>query len=342
MILFDISELHIEISSRCVLKCPRCPRTELSKELKDVLNTDYSLTDFKRIFTPLVLDKVERILFCGDKGDPIYAKDFLQIVQYIKEYKPNLRISITTNGSYKSSSWWTELGESLSPLDTITFSVDGLNSTKNNMYRVNSDMLSIIDGMIAISKISEHKRPFMVWSTIRFRFNQDDIQKNKFVFRAKELNFDRWQLVESTKVGSIDQQYLDENGYDHLEPININKASSLKVYKKRSHSLSKRKEHVNYIREAEKNKLNGKDRPWQSCLRKEQIPMIDVDGKFYPCAWFNSGYIPNAFVEKYANEINIRKNGFESVINNSCWKELETQWLMAPLEICKLKCYKNA
>ena len=90
MILFDISELHIEISSRCVLKCPRCPRTELSKELKDVLNTDYSLTDFKRIFTPLVLDKVERILFCGDKGDPIYAKDFLQIVQYIKEYKPNL------------------------------------------------------------------------------------------------------------------------------------------------------------------------------------------------------------------------------------------------------------
>jgi MoaA/NifB/PqqE/SkfB family radical SAM enzyme len=335
--LFSYSELHIEISSRCVLKCPRCPRTELSEKLRDVLNTDYSLSEFSAIFTPEILIDVKRILFCGDKGDPIYTREFLEIIKYIKQTKQSIRISITTNGSYKSEVWWTELGELLEPHDTITFSVDGWDQKSNNLYRINNNFESILLGIATLSKLPDTQRPFIKWSTVSFRFNQNNEQRILDLIKVQGLKVDIFQLVKSTKIGSIDQNYLDKNGMDELEPISINNAQPLKVYdKSESTRLSKRREDIPWER------VIPVGNPWQGCLRGEQIPFIDVDGKFYPCAWFNSGYMPNDFVEKYADEINIRKNGLLAVINHPCWGELESRWLLAPLEICKLKCYKHA
>ena len=78
--LFNPAQLHIELSSKCTLKCPRCPRTELNP---DSINREISLVEFQRAFSPELLKEVQEILFCGDIGDPIYAKDFLKIVKYI-------------------------------------------------------------------------------------------------------------------------------------------------------------------------------------------------------------------------------------------------------------------
>src|SRR6056300_547159 len=96
---------HIEPSSKCSLKCPRCPRTEMpdtpwsQKEL--------SLNEFKRAFTPdFISEYVQRFTMCGDVGDPIYCKDYLQIVEYIKTVKPNCHVYTITNGSYKTVTWW--------------------------------------------------------------------------------------------------------------------------------------------------------------------------------------------------------------------------------------------
>ena len=64
---------HIEISSKCTLKCPRCARSEVPDTL---LNTELSLEFFKTNFTADFIEtNVEKITFCGDDGDPIYAHD---------------------------------------------------------------------------------------------------------------------------------------------------------------------------------------------------------------------------------------------------------------------------
>ena len=76
--LFNYQNIHIELSSKCVLKCPRCPRTEL---LLDTLNQEVSLEEFKVGFPISTLSKIKHILFCGDIGDPIYATEFLEIVE---------------------------------------------------------------------------------------------------------------------------------------------------------------------------------------------------------------------------------------------------------------------
>ena len=46
--LLNHNRIHIEISSKCTLKCPRCPRTELKPEL---VNREISLLEFQRAFT---------------------------------------------------------------------------------------------------------------------------------------------------------------------------------------------------------------------------------------------------------------------------------------------------
>lgn len=89
---------HIEISSKCTLKCPRCPRLEVADGL---INTELELEFFKSNFTEqFIHDNVEKITFCGDDGDPIYARDSISVIEYIKGIKP-VKFSIVTNGSYK-------------------------------------------------------------------------------------------------------------------------------------------------------------------------------------------------------------------------------------------------
>ena len=108
---------HIEISSKCTLKCPRCPRQEVPDTL---VSTELKLDFFKQNFPAFfILEHVEKLTFCGDDGDPIYAHDFIEVIQYFKSIKPSIAIVIVTNGSYKNEDWWTRLAELLDEQDQI-------------------------------------------------------------------------------------------------------------------------------------------------------------------------------------------------------------------------------
>jgi MoaA/NifB/PqqE/SkfB family radical SAM enzyme len=56
--LLSHKRIHIELSSKCTLKCPRCPRTELNP---DNLNREISLLEFQRAFSPDLLKEIQEI-----------------------------------------------------------------------------------------------------------------------------------------------------------------------------------------------------------------------------------------------------------------------------------------
>ena len=60
---------HIEPSSKCSLRCPRCPR----QEHPDIswMQKEISLAEFKRVFTHDMLEQTQRFTMCGDVGDPM-------------------------------------------------------------------------------------------------------------------------------------------------------------------------------------------------------------------------------------------------------------------------------
>ena len=317
--LFSTQEIHIEISSKCTLKCPRCPRTELSP---DGLNGEFSLLDFQRSFPVSTLTNIKRLIFCGDIGDPIYATEFLDIIQYIKN-SSSTQIVIITNGSYKKTHWWTSLGALLTAKDVIRFSVDGWDNASNNLYRVNSNFESIIEGIKAVRASSECR---IIWSTIYFQFNENKIEEIRAL--AESLGCDEFQTVQSTK---FDGRYLVD-GVDRLKPVNMTNVSKSPVYQTTRYPLNDKQIHAII-----------KDNPvschsWAKCLQWQKEMFINVDGLVFPCPWFNAGYQENKFVQKHKDKLNVKLRSLDDVLNDPIWDEFVSMLETSPLEVCKIKC----
>lgn len=206
---FPVWHWHIENSSICSLRCPRCPRAEIPETL---VQTSLGLDFFKKNFNPQFLQNVWQISFCGDDGDPIYGKEFLEVVEYLKTTKPNLSLRIVTNGSHRNEAWWKKLAINLNQYDEIHFSIDGWNQVSNEKYRVNSDWNSI---ETAVKTVRENSTAIMAWAAIAFKFNQYDIMIMKDL--ATAWKFDVFQLTNSTKFGSKYPNY-NTDGSDELEP----------------------------------------------------------------------------------------------------------------------------
>jgi MoaA/NifB/PqqE/SkfB family radical SAM enzyme len=301
-----------------MLKCPRCPRTELNL---DSLNQEVSLNNFKSGFPIDFLTQVEKFLFCGDIGDPIYATEFLEIVEYIRT-NSNVQLHIVTNGSYKKPDWWKQLGQLLDHNDMVTFSVDGWDNISNNQYRVNSNFDSILAG---ISSLRSSSNCSIVWSMIYFLFNQDKVNDMKKL--AASLGCNRFQTVKSSKFG---ERYQQEN-VDLLKP-NSKFVAAGSMYETAIEVLNQ-DQHQN-TPQLTPLQLHA----WAKCLRWEKELFINVDGYVFPCPWFNSGYLKNDFFEQHKNQLNIKTRALKEILEDTLWNDLYTKFESNPLEICQLKC----
>ena len=183
--------LHVEATSRCTLACPRCERTVFMEKFgkKNFRIADLCIEDFSK-FIDIPIDSIN---FCGNIGDPIYHKDFLELIFVSKAKSKSLYI--TTNGSRKSKDWWQQLVSLLDNTDTVVFSIDGTPENFTN-YRINGDWDSIktaIDVCVA-SKVET------IWKYIPFKFNENDIDSVKIFSEQLGINqfrvqySDRWLL----------------------------------------------------------------------------------------------------------------------------------------------------
>jgi MoaA/NifB/PqqE/SkfB family radical SAM enzyme len=317
--LLNYRTVHLELSSKCVLKCPRCPRTELNL---DRLNQEITLADFKSGFPVDVLNQIEHFIFCGDIGDPIYATEFLEIVEYIKQHS-STRLRIITNGSYKKADWWQRLGQLLDHNDRVTFSVDGWDNESNNRYRVNSDFDSIVLG---IKTLRESSECVIQWSAIYFAFNQDKITHMREF--ATSLGCNQFETVKSSK---FDGRYL-LGEVDPLKPASELVANTL-IYETNVEILNSSK----YMPIVPATPV--RPHPWAKCLNYKKDLFIGVDGVVAPCPWFNNGYQDNGFINTYRDQLSIHNRSFLEIINDTAlWQKLIDSFDTNPLEICKLKC----
>ncbi len=316
--LLNPSILHIELTSRCVLKCPRCPRTELDL---DYLNQEISINEFQRIFPVEALTLVKRMIFCGHTGDPIYANSLIPVVEYVKT-NSNAEIIIITNGSYRKTEFWQELGGLLTKNDMVVFSVDGWDQSSNSLYRVNCDFESITNGIQTLRQSSGCK---IKWSTIYFRFNQDQIAKIKKL--ARQLGCDFFECVRSSK---FDGSY-SVNGVDDLKPMDDRIASTL-LYERDITMLTKTTLPVPII--------NAKqEHQWARCANHLKDIFLDVRGLILPCPWFTGDYQQNAFLDQYRDRLSVHRRNFLDILNDQdLWNALRRSWDEDPVPICQLKC----
>jgi MoaA/NifB/PqqE/SkfB family radical SAM enzyme len=320
---------HIELSSICTLKCPRCPRVELPESL---LNEQLTLDFFKKQIGANIIKQIKKITFCGNDGDPIYCNDFIPIVQWIKKVNPTICIVIITNGSYKKTAWWEELAHTLTKHDEIHWSIDGWDQLSNKQYRINSDWDSIMNGIKTFAHFN--KSSYKVWAAIAFRFNE--CAMNDMENLAKENLFDCFQLTHSTKFGS---KY--PGVYGILDPLEPSKdfIPSGHRFKRLCTAISNKERFSDTIKllyeEIHKTLADPK-----LCFIGNKGLFLNSHGEFYPCCWVATRYEHNAkWTNRGKEKFNLHNRTCSEILSDSFWTG---EFMKFDNLECKTKCVKDS
>ena len=321
---------HFEVSGKSTLKCPRCPRNDTAPV--PWINKELDLEFFKKTLSPdLLKNTVKRVTMCGDIGDPIYASEFLDIVQYIKQHNPKIHVYTITNGSYRKPDWWKKFAAISNEYDTVNFSVDGYDNQSNNLYRVGSNWESIMTGMDIMCKESS---AFVYWATILFSFNQN--HTDRILTQAKDMGCDGVQFTYSTKFGS---KYGEAYGgtADPLEPRD-EFVSQTHRYERELISTSNRlplnKSYIDHNKQKYteiKQKHNSFVTPM--CSIGNRGLYVSADGVLHPCSWVSFPYVSmstdrktinfkDSFHQTYRDQLDLTQHNLYDVLDNDIWAKL--------------------
>jgi hypothetical protein len=190
---------------------------------------DWSIDQFRNIFTLDVLAQVKEINFCGDFGDPIINNDLIDMCQYLKS-NSTVSVQIHTNGSARSASWWGSLAKALPQNHRIEFAIDGLADT-HSLYRIGTDYNTIIRNAQAFMSAGGIAK----WMYIKFKHNEHQVDTARKL--AKELGFKSFDVKTSKRFGKkfpvLDKQgqvthYIEQPNDSTVKPVEF---IDLKDYK---------------------------------------------------------------------------------------------------------------
>lgn len=212
--------LHVELTNRCTLECPACPRTIWKETVKKpVEKSDLDIDAFERFIDCEAGQAIDTLFLCGDYGDCIY---YPKLFEFINRFR-HKRFDIRTNGSHRSREFWTTLAQLVTDQDTIVFGIDGLEHN-NQLYRKNANWDSI---MMAID-IMVQSPAKVKWQTIAFSFNQHMLQEIKTFAESKGTEF---YVLKTHRFGQddlkpdtiefVENNYLWQQSFAKNEPIEI-------------------------------------------------------------------------------------------------------------------------
>lgn len=167
---------NLDISHRCVFKCPQCVRQKTISQDQIRRSFDLDEENFKKILRYYT----NGITFCGQISDPIYHPNFLEFLKLSHEYGTKVRVA--TVGSGKSDEWWDEVWSYGVGTTAWYFGVDGIDE-KSELYRIGSNFKDVWKRMQQGRDLGH----VIVWQYIIFGYNEHEI--DRAIEIAKEENF---------------------------------------------------------------------------------------------------------------------------------------------------------
>lgn len=188
-----VTEIDLECTTFCNLKCPECNRTTDKELIDSILNTTHiTLEDCKNWFKPSELIKLKEIRFCGAIDEALMNPELTDILDFFKDEFNIEFIDIRTNGSVRTPKYWSDLVNHLPTRHLIVFGLDGLEDT-NHIYRVGSDWKKIMGNAEAFIKAGGSAS----WQFIEFEHNKHQIDEARQ--QAKDMGFKEFRIVSSTR-----------------------------------------------------------------------------------------------------------------------------------------------
>jgi MoaA/NifB/PqqE/SkfB family radical SAM enzyme len=201
-----VKELHIENTSLCNAGCAMCARNVRGEGVANTFTPSNMSFDTFQAQVTVNMTHLEKVMFCGNLGDPCADNGLLQKIKWLKSIRPNCVVGINTNGSIQNPQWWTQLAQLLTGVyDYVVFSIDGLEDT-NHIYRTGVRWDKIMANASAYINAGGSAH----WDMLVFAHNHHQVEQCKQTaydmgftwFRSKET--DRW----------------DQFTFDHLKPVN--------------------------------------------------------------------------------------------------------------------------
>ena len=204
-----ITQVHWEPTDKCNSACPMCPRYDSKGfEIGTLSNSEWTLEGFKLAWPVEFIQQLQKILACGNFGDPCACREFVDIYEYVRQINPSIGLACNTNGSLRSPSWWARLGAVMKQEQNrgnyCTFSLDGLEDT-SHLYRRNTNWTKIMENAQAFIDAGGVAH----WDYIVFEHNEHQVDEAREL--ARTMGFKNFNVKRTTRWSSY-KKYDDNQG----------------------------------------------------------------------------------------------------------------------------------
>lgn len=215
-----VKELHIENTSLCNAGCAMCARNICGKGVANTYTPSNMSFDSFQSRVTVNITNLEKVMFCGNLGDPCADNGLLDKIRWLKGIRPNCVVGLNTNGSIQNTQWWTQLAQLLTGVyDYVVFSIDGLEDT-NHIYRTGVRW----DKVMANAQAYINAGGSAHWDMLVFAHNVHQVEQCRQTandmgftwFRSKET--DRWDQFDLPHLNPV-QEYkkVDYTGVDSVD-----------------------------------------------------------------------------------------------------------------------------
>lgn len=345
----DIKTIHLENTQNCQANCPMCDRNQNGGAVNPHIDlSELTLEDTKHIFEPDFIKQLNTMYMCGNLGDPIVAKDTLEIFKYFRKHNSNMWLSMNTNAGARDSQWWTELAKTFGRMGAVIFSVDGLEDT-NHLYRQGVSWNAVNRSMKSFISAGGRAR----WDFLIFEHNQHQVEEAELL--SKKLGFEKFvakktgRFVTANSHKKDSHQAVDKKGNATTEIKKPDKKFQNKALKKQDVIIEKYGSMDSYYDSA----------PINCKVKDEGNLFITAEGLAMPCCW-TAGRMykwwhkdPKIeqiwdFIDAVGGKdaINAKKHGLKAVFDTGIFDKIEESWSkpscnQGKLKVCSMKCGKE-
>jgi MoaA/NifB/PqqE/SkfB family radical SAM enzyme len=314
--------VFLDISTYCNAGCPQCHRTDPDKlgKAEWLPLIQWDLERFKSAFSIDEMKKIIHMKFCGTWGDPVMAKDLLEICKYVID-NSSIKIELDTNGSIRDEEWWWNLGVVCGKRLKVVFAVDGINQQMHEKYRRFTSLEKVLNHINVLSQTSARVHS----QTIVFKHNQD---------YKKEIT----SLVK--KYGSIQHGFVISDRFDY-EYVVDNKRFFINENNEKEYLERADQESIEngFVVGTNKSVLDERIKCRWGLPRNEVV--VNPDGQVLPCCYHANNHYRNRIEngkwgysmikhEIYADDYNKNLETY-NVFHNRLSNILNTKWFQTKL-----------
>ena len=345
----SIRVVHLENTQNCQASCPMCDRNQNGGAVNPHIDlSELTLEDAKRIFEPEFIAQLKTMYMCGNLGDPIVARDTLEIFKYFREHNKDMWLSMNTNGGARDAEWWRELANTFGRMGAVIFSVDGLRDT-NHIYRQGVSWDAVSRSMKAFTDAGGRAR----WDFLIFEHNQHQVEAAKVIANAygceKFVAKKTGRFLTATSEKKEEHQAVSRKGKETAKlkkPDEKYQNAAIKQY--------------DVVKEKHGTMDAYYDRTEIHCKVKDEGNLfITAEGLAMPCCWTagrmykwwhkdpKQEQIWN-FIDAAGGKdaINAKKHGLRAVFETGMFESIENSWTKSSvaegkLKVCSMKCGKE-